>query len=164
MVRYELEKNLIDGSLPVKEIPAYWNEQYKALLGVDVPDDKQGCLQDVHWSHGSFGYFATYSLGSFYAAQFWEQAKIDIEDLENKIAREGNTGLLLKWLRDNIHRYGKLYTSDELCNKVTGKKLDSTVFVNYLKQKINNIHVKTIFHFYTLGIYLPVECICISPY
>ncbi len=68
MVRYDLEKHLIEGSLQVKDIPVYWNDQYKTLLGVDVPDDKQGCLQDVHWSHGSFGYFATYSLGSFYAA------------------------------------------------------------------------------------------------
>lgn len=139
MVRYELEKHLIEGSLSVKEIPLYWNDQYKALLGADVPDDKQGCLQDVHWSHGSFGYFATYSLGSFYAAQFWEQAKTAIPGLENKIAEEGDTGLLLTWLRNNIHSHGRFYTSDELCNKVTGKKLDSTVFINYLKRKMNDI-------------------------
>jgi carboxypeptidase Taq len=94
-----------------------------------VPDDKQGCLQDVHWSHGSFGYFATYSLGSFYAAQFWEQAKTDIPGLENQIADEGNTALLLEWLRNNIHCHGRFYTSDELCSKVTGRKLDSTIFL-----------------------------------
>jgi len=139
MVRYELEKHLIEGSLQVKEIPLYWNDRYKDLLGIDVPDDKQGCLQDVHWSHGSFGYFATYSLGSFYAAQFWEQAKTDIADLEKQIADEGNTGLLLNWLRNNIHCEGRFYTSDELCNKVTGRKLDSTVFVKYLGQKIDDL-------------------------
>jgi carboxypeptidase Taq len=139
MVRYELEKHLIEGSLQVKDIPLYWNDHYKDLLGVEVPDDKQGCLQDVHWSHGSFGYFATYSLGSFYAAQFWEQAKTDIPDLEIHIADEGNTGLLLKWLRNNIHCHGRFYTSDELCSKVTGRNLDSTVFLKYLKQKINNL-------------------------
>jgi len=139
MVRYELEKHLIEGSLQVKDIPVYWNDQYKSLLGVHVPDDKQGCLQDVHWSHGSFGYFATYSLGSFYAAQFWEQAKTDFAGLENHIANEGNTGLLLKWLRDNVHQYGRFYTSDELCSKVTGKKLDSGVFVSYLREKINGL-------------------------
>ncbi len=139
MVRYELEKHLIEGSLQVKEIPLYWNDQYKNLLGVDVPDDKQGCLQDVHWSHGSFGYFATYSLGSFYAAQFWDQAKTDIPALESHIANEGNTGLLLNWLRNNIHGHGRFYTSDELCSKVTGKKLNSTVFVNYLRQKMNDM-------------------------
>ncbi|MEJ7684685.1 MAG: carboxypeptidase M32 [Segetibacter sp.] len=136
MVRYELEKHLIAGSLQVKDIPVYWNDQYKALLGIDVPDDKQGCLQDVHWSHGSFGYFATYSLGSFYAAQFWEQAQTNIPGLKNHIADEGNTGLLLNWLRNNIHSHGRFYTSDELCLKVTGKKLDSTVFINYLTDKL----------------------------
>ncbi|WP_018611843.1 carboxypeptidase M32 [Segetibacter koreensis] len=139
MVRYELEKHLIEGSLQVKEIPLYWNDQYKSLLGVEVTDDKQGCLQDVHWSHGSFGYFATYSLGSFYAAQFWEQAKADIPGLESHIVNEGNTALLLNWLRKNVHAHGRYYTSDELCSKVTGKKLDSTVFVNYLKQKMNDL-------------------------
>ena len=139
MVRYELEKHLTEGSLQVRDIPAYWNDQYKSLLGITVPDDKQGCLQDIHWSHGSFGYFATYSLGSFYAAQFWQQAKTDIVGLEDNIANEGNTGLLLKWLRDNIHGYGRMYTSDEFCSKVTGKKLDSSVFVNYLREKINRL-------------------------
>ncbi len=140
MVRYELEKHLIEGSLQVKEIPLYWNDQYKILLGINVPDDKQGCLQDVHWSHGSFGYFATYSLGSFYGAQFWEQAKTDIPGLENHIANNGNTDLLLSWLRSNVHSHGRMYTSDELCSKVTGKKLDSAVFINYLKQKMNELY------------------------
>lgn len=137
MVRYELEKRLIEGSLQVDEIPLYWNDQYKALLGVDVPGDKQGCLQDVHWSHGSFGYFATYSLGSFYAAQFWEQAKKDVSGLENKISEDGKTDELLMWLRNNVHKHGKFYNSDQLCTLITGKNLDSTVFVSYLRQKLN---------------------------
>lgn len=137
MVRYELEKRLIEGSLEVKEIPLYWNDQYKALLGVTVPDDKNGCLQDVHWSHGSFGYFATYSLGSFYAAQFWEKVKTDIPRLETDLANEGKTSELLGWLRNNIHKHGRLYTSDELCAAVTGKTLDSTVFVTYLSNKLH---------------------------
>lgn len=137
MVRYELEKQLIEGSLQVKEIPLYWNDQYKSLLGVSVPDDKQGCLQDVHWSHGSFGYFATYSLGSFYAAQFWEKAKTDLPGLETDIANDGKTNKLLEWLRNNVHRHGRYYTSDELCMEITGKNLDSTVFLNYLREKLN---------------------------
>ncbi len=139
MVRYELEKHLIESSLQVKDIPDYWNGQYKKLLGVNVPDDKQGCLQDVHWSHGSFGYFATYSLGSFYAAQFWQQAQCEIPELSSKIASEGATGLLLNWLRSSIHTHGKNYNSEELCTLVTGKKLDSTVFVNYLRQKLSHL-------------------------
>jgi len=139
MVRYDLEKKLIQGSLQVKDIRVYWNDQYKSLLGVEVPDDKQGCLQDVHWSHGSFGYFPTYSLGSFYAAQFWEQAKTDIPGLENRIEEDGNTNLLLEWLRKNIHSAGRYYTSDELCSKVTGKNIDSTVFIKYLRQKLSDL-------------------------
>lgn len=137
MIRYELEKRLIEGSLQVKDIPAYWNQQYKSLLGVDVPDDKQGCLQDVHWSHGSFGYFATYSLGSFYAAQFWRQAKVEMPGIEEQIASHGNTSPLLQWLRNKIHHHGRLYNSQQLCSLVTGKELDSTVFVNYLREKLN---------------------------
>jgi len=137
MVRYELEKRLIEGSLQVKEIPAYWNEQYKALLSVEVPDDKQGCLQDVHWSHGSFGYFATYSLGSFYAAQFWQQAKSDTPGIEEQIVSYGNTKSLLHWLRNKVHRHGRFYNSQQLCTLVTGKELNSTVFVNYLREKLN---------------------------
>src|SRR5882724_1111878 len=80
MIRYELEKGLIEGSLSVKDIPAFWKEQYANYLGVIVPDDKRGCLQDVHWSHGSFGYFPTYSIGSFYAAQFFAAAKVQVRD------------------------------------------------------------------------------------
>jgi carboxypeptidase Taq len=138
MIRYELEKNLIDGSLQVKNIPVIGMSNTKSLLGVIVPDDKQGCLQDVHWSHGSFGYFPTYSLGSFYAAQFWEKAQSDIPGLENNIAR-GNTKLLLDWLRKKVHQHGRFYNSNDLCTLITGNKLDSTVFVNYLRKKLNEI-------------------------
>ncbi len=136
MIRYELEKLLIAGELLVADIPAWWNEQYKQMLGVKVPDDKRGCLQDVHWSHGSFGYFATYSLGSFYAAQFWKKVTGDFPNLQANLAATGNTDPLLQWLRPNIHRYGKLYTSEELCKKVTGSGLDSKVFFEYLKAKL----------------------------
>lgn len=140
IIRYELEKKLIEGSLQVADIPAYWNAQYKQLLGVDVPDDKHGCLQDVHWSHGSFGYFPTYSLGSFYAAQFWQKAQEDIPGLANQIAAAGTTQLLLSWLRQKVHGYGKFYTSEELCKMVTSKTLDSASFINYARSKYNSLY------------------------
>ncbi|MDB5191304.1 MAG: carboxypeptidase [Segetibacter sp.] len=140
IIRYELEKKLIEGSLQVADIPAYWNAQYKQLLGVDVPDDKHGCLQDVHWSHGSFGYFPTYSLGSFYAAQFWQKAQEDIPGLANQIATAGTTQLLLSWLRQKVHGYGKFYTSEELCKMVTSKTLDSASFINYARSKYNSLY------------------------
>ena len=138
-IRYQLEKRLMDKSLAVKGIPAYWNEQYKNLLGVDVPDDKTGCLQDVHWSHGSIGYFPTYSLGSLYAAQFFAAAAREIKDLEQKI-QTGDTSELLQWLRMHVHNKGRFFTSEELCMEVTGKTLDPDFFLNYLLDKYVSIY------------------------
>ena len=138
-IRYELEKKLIEGSLMAKDIPAFWNEQYKNLLDMEVPDDKQGALQDVHWSHGSFGYFPTYSLGSFYAAQFFAEAKKQIIGLEEEISN-GNFTRLLQWLRTNIHEKGRQYTSEQLCTQVTGKPLQIDDFVNYILHKYELIY------------------------
>jgi carboxypeptidase Taq len=134
MIRYELEKHLIEGSLPVADIPAWWKENYAAWLGVHVPDDKNGSLQDVHWSHGSFGYFPTYSLGSFYAAQFFESAVNQDISIERAL-QEGDTSPLLGWLRANIHHHGRRYTSEELCQIATGKSLDTRFFLDYLLKK-----------------------------
>lgn len=139
MIRYELEKQLIDGSLEVKELKAAWNDLYRKYLGIDVPSDNQGVLQDIHWSHGSFGYFATYSLGSFYATQFFHQAKQEIEDLEGNIAK-GNLHVLKDWLNDRIHKYGRLYKAEDLCEKVTGEKLDFKYFRNYIEEKLSDIY------------------------
>jgi carboxypeptidase Taq len=104
-----------------------------------VPDDKHGPLQDVHWSHGSFGYFPTYSLGSFYAAQFYAQAKVEIPGLEGEIS-QGNTGPLLRWLRQGIHQKGRFYTSAELCQHLTGKPLDVNHFITYVLEKWGKIY------------------------
>jgi carboxypeptidase Taq len=136
-VRFVLEREVIAGTLQVKDIPAYWNELYLKYLEIKVPDDKRGCLQDVHWSHGSFGYFPTYSLGSFYAAQFWKQCKNDIPTIETQISN-GDSSALLSWLRINIHNHGKTFTSEQLCKKVTGKALDSNLFIQYLRIKLLN--------------------------
>ncbi|MGZ3859643.1 MAG: carboxypeptidase M32 [Flavisolibacter sp.] len=138
-VRYELEKKLLDGTLSTKDIPGFWNEQYRDLLGVQVPDDKRGCLQDVHWSHGSFGYFPTYSLGSFYAAQFFSTAEQQLPDLKGEIG-VGNVTPLLQWLRKNIHEKGRFHTSEELCREVTGKTLEVRFFVDYLLDKYKAIY------------------------
>lgn len=134
MVRFETEKALFEGKLEVDGIPAFWNQRYKDYLGIDVPTDAEGCLQDVHWSHGSFGYFPTYSLGSFYAAQFFAHAKKAIPGLEKEI-ENGNYASLLKWLRENIHRYGKRYPAKELCERVTGEPLNFRYFMEYAKEK-----------------------------
>ena len=138
MIRYELEKSLIDGKLTTADIPAYWNQRYADYLGITVPDDKRGCLQDVHWSHGSFGYFPTYSLGSFYAAQLFLSAEEQNSHIKENIYK-GETAPLLGWLRQNIHRYGKRFTSEELCQHATGKPLDIKYFLDYLLDKYNKI-------------------------
>jgi len=139
MIRYEIEKMLIDGSISAKDIPAYWSEHYKQYLGVSVPDDKRGCLQDIHWSHGSFGYFATYSLGSIMAAQLY--AAIEKENASvNKEGAEGNTSIILNWLRDHIYQYGRQYTSQELCTKITDEPMNTKYFIDYVTKKYQHIY------------------------
>jgi len=139
LIRYEIEKELIKGNIAVGELPEIWNAKYKDYLNVDVPNDAEGVLQDIHWSHGGFGYFPTYSLGSFYAAQFFDKAKEDIPELVNQI-EQGNMMELLNWLRTNIHQHGKLYSADQLCKNITGKSLDFSHFMNYAKEKYGAIY------------------------
>ena len=139
LIRYELEKKLLEGSLAVKDIPAYWNEQYRQQLGVQVPDHTTGCLQDVHWSHGSFGYFPTYSLGSFYAAQFFAAAEKNIPNLSAAITK-GQYKPLLDWLRISIHAHGRRFTSSELCEKITGAPLNIDHFIRYANAKYKAIY------------------------
>jgi carboxypeptidase Taq len=138
-IRYELEKKLIEGSIKTEDIPAFWNGEYKKLLNLDVPDDRNGCLQDVHWSHGSFGYFPTYSLGSFYGAQFFQTAKKEINDLEKELAA-GNSKPLLNWLRTKIHSKGRYFTSENLCKDITGETLNVYYFVNSLLDKYTSVY------------------------
>tara|TARA_B110000263_G_scaffold163101_1_gene141972 strand:- start:450 stop:1943 length:1494 start_codon:yes stop_codon:yes gene_type:complete len=139
LIRFEIEKSLIEGSISVNNLPSIWNAKYKEYLGIDVPSVSKGVLQDIHWSHGSFGYFPTYTIGSFYAAQFYNQALNDIPNLENEI-EEGNMKNLLDWLRKNIHQHGKRYDAQELCIKVTGVKLDFKYFMDYVKEKYTEIY------------------------
>ena len=138
-VRYQLEKRLIEGTIKAQDIPAFWNEQYRKQLGVDVSDDVHGSLQDVHWSHGSFGYFPTYSLGSFYAAQFFRKAQESLPSLDMDI-KNGKFDMLFSWLRNNIHQYGRYYTSEELCSKVCGEPLNIQYFTQYLLDKYGKIY------------------------
>ena len=139
MIRFEIEKGLMDGSIDVKNLPDIWNEKYKSYLNIEVPNDAQGVLQDVHWSHGSFGYFPTYSLGSFYSAQFFNQACKQIPDLIENL-ENGNSASFLKWLREKIHIHGKMFTADELCNNITGESLQFSYFMKYAKEKFSAVY------------------------
>ncbi|MFT5166643.1 MAG: carboxypeptidase Taq, partial [Saprospiraceae bacterium] len=139
LIRYEIEKALMEGTVEVDNLDQLWNEKYKTYLGIDVPDANHGILQDIHWAFGLIGYFPTYSLGSFYAAQFFNQAKKDIPNLLEKIERGKNQDLL-KWLRDNIHVHGQYYTANELCEKITGETLNFQYFMDYVKEKYAGIY------------------------
>ena len=141
LIRYEIEKGLIEGSLSTDDLDTVWNEKYKEYLGISATDANSGILQDVHWGHGSFGYFPTYSLGSFYAAQFFNQAEKDIPKLRKKLSR-GKTEALLQWLRENIHQHGRRYEADELCNRITGESLNVDHFLAYAQDKFLNIYKK----------------------
>lgn len=139
MIRYELEKALIEGSLDPKDLRDAWNERYQHYLGITPATDVVGVLQDVHWSHGSFGYFPTYTLGSFYAAQLFSKAKEEMPGLADKVA-VGDFAALLQWLRTHVHQYGRRYTSEELCTRVTGKGLDADYFLRYIRSKYVDVY------------------------
>ena len=139
MIRFEIERDILSGKLNADDLPLAWNAKYKEYLGIDIPSDSKGVLQDVHWSHGSFGYFPTYSLGSFYASQFFHFAGNEIQDLKHQI-EEGNLTPLLMWLRDKIHKHGRTVLSDELCKNITGEVLNFDYFFNYAKEKYDALY------------------------
>ena len=139
VVRFELERDLLSGKLEVTDIPDAWNARMADLVGVRPPNDREGCLQDVHWSMGVFGYFPTYALGNLYAAQFFAAARRAIPDLDDRI-RNGDLKALLEWLRTNIHRHGMRYRANELCKEVTGQPLSIKPFMDYVKGKFEPIY------------------------
>ena len=139
VIRFEIERALINGTLTVKDIPAVWSEKFNQYLGITPPDDAQGCLQDIHWSMGALGYFATYTLGNLYAAQFFAQALADIPDLFDHI-RANDHRPLLNWLRENIHQHGRRYRANELIQKVTNKPLSIEPYMTYVSQKFGDVY------------------------
>jgi carboxypeptidase Taq len=139
MLRFDLERAMFRGDLSPADLPGAWNERVRQDLGIEVPDDRRGCLQDVHWSMGAIGYFPTYTLGSLYAAQFWDAAARAIPDLSEQIAR-GEFGALLQWLRENIHAHGRRYPATELCQRITGRALDHESLMHHLNGKLRPIY------------------------
>ena len=139
MLRFGIERALVRGDLSVADLPGAWNERFKKMLGVDVPDDRRGCLQDVHWSFGLIGYFPTYTLGNLYAAQFWKKINEDISDLESQMV-QGEFGALLAWLRTNIHAHGERYRAGELCELVTGSSLSAEPLMAHLDGKLRAVY------------------------
>ncbi|MCA8973087.1 MAG: carboxypeptidase M32 [Planctomycetes bacterium] len=135
MVRFELEQALIAGDLAVADLPERWNALYRDYLGVEVPDDRRGCLQDVHWSCGLFGYFPTYTLGNLYAAQLAAAADRALGGLAPLLAK-GEFAPLREWLREAVHRHGRRLSPGDLCLQATGAPLSSAPFFTYLESKL----------------------------
>ena len=134
ILRYRLEKRLIDGDLKIEDVPGAWAEELKRLLGITPPDDRRGCLQDIHWPEGIFGYFPTYSLGAMTAAQLFDAAKRADPSILPGIA-VGDFAPLMGWLRANVHGLGSKLSTDELLTKATGRPLDPGVFKAHLKAR-----------------------------
>ncbi|MCH5279000.1 MAG: carboxypeptidase M32 [Christensenellaceae bacterium] len=138
LIRYELEKRLMDGSLSTKELPAEWNRLYKEYLGVDVPDDTHGCLQDSHWSSGTLGYFPSYSLGSAYGAQIVAHMKKELDIAA--LVKENKIGVIVEWLTEKIYKYGMLLRPDELIKNCCGEEFNPQYYVDYLTEKFKKIY------------------------
>lgn len=139
MLRFELERQLVRGEVEAEDLPAIWRERMKEYLGVVPENDSDGVMQDIHWSFGAFGYFPTYFLGNLYSAQFYESASNAIDDLEGQIAG-GQFLPLREWLRTEIHLPGARYSASELCERVTGRPLDATLYGQYLEGKLTELY------------------------
>lgn len=139
IIRYELEKDLINGRITVDELPEQWNKKYKEYLGVEPTSDTVGVLQDVHWSASLFGYFPSYALGNLYGAQIYYTLLKEQPTIMKEIG-EGNFKNLHSWLKEKIHKYGSLYTPAEIIERVTGEELSSKYFIKYLKDKYYKIY------------------------
>ena len=138
MVRYELEKRLFDGSLDVHDLPREWNRLYKEMLGLDVPNDREGVLQDSHWSFGAIGYFPSYALGSAYGAQLLKKMKetVNVDECLDK----GDLKPINAWLEEHIWQYGGLYQPEVLLEKALGEPFDPSCYVGYLTEKYSKLY------------------------
>ena len=139
VVRFELEQELVEGRLAVRDLPEAWNARYAEYLGVDVPDDAQGVLQDVHWASGLIGYFPTYALGNLIAGQLFARAYTDLPDLDAQLGA-GELYGLREWLRENVHRHGAKFTTGELLPRVVGGPIAVGPFIAYLKGKLSQVY------------------------
>ena len=139
IIRFEIEKDLIMGKLNVHDLPAAWNAKMKETLGVEPESDSEGCLQDIHWSLGDFGYFPTYALGNLMAAHLFTAFSKEHGDWEERVAK-GDMAFIRDWLKENVHQWGKTYNLEELAKKATGKPFTEAAYCSYLKKKYTDIY------------------------
>src|SRR3954452_12736641 len=139
MLRFELEQAMLAGDVAPADVPAAWNHRMGDYLGLTPPDDASGCLQDIHWSAGLYGYLPTYTLANLYPAQFFEQPRHDLGDLDAQFSR-GEFAALLSWLRTHIHTHGKRYLPSELIRRTTGQPLSPAPLLRHLRQKAADLY------------------------
>lgn len=139
LVRFEIERDLIRGDVDVDEVPQIWNDKMEAYLGIRPETDTDGCLQDIHWSHGSFGYFPTYSLGSMLAAQLAAEIATDIPDYSS-LVEQGEFTSIREWLRENIHQFGCQFETGELIERATGESLTAEYYLEYVRAKFGELY------------------------
>jgi carboxypeptidase Taq len=139
LLRFELENEMLEGKLKVMDLPEAWRARIKSDLGLDVPNDKVGSLQDIHWSYVSFGIFPGYTIGNLIGAQLMEKVRADIPDLDAQVAR-GDFKALLGWLRQNVHRHGRKFTPNELMERATGKPLTAKPWISYVQKKFGTLY------------------------
>jgi carboxypeptidase Taq len=138
-MRFELENELLEGKLKVRDLPEAWNDRVKSYLGITVPNDREGVLQDIHWSYVSFGIFPGYTLGNLIGAQLMEKIRADLPDLDAQF-EAGQFAALLGWLRKNVHRHGRKFTPDELLERATGRPLTAAPWIAYVKNKFGALY------------------------
>jgi carboxypeptidase Taq len=134
ILRFNLEQKIFNDEIKIRDIPELWNQEYKKLFGKEVDVDSNGCLQDVHWYAGLFGYFPTYSLGALTAAQLASQLRLDNINLDDQIEK-GNFTELLKWLKINVHSKASFYSTNDILEQVTNSKLNAKYFEDYIKNR-----------------------------
>ena len=139
MIRYEIEKALINGEVKVSELPKLWNEKMEEYLGIVPPNDTKGVLQDVHWAGGAFGYFPSYTLGNIYSAQLYNTAKKEIKDFD-ALLEKGELIKIKQWLAEKIHKHGKLLEPAEIMKQVTGEDINPDYLIEYLESKYKEIY------------------------
>ena len=139
LLRFELENEMLEGSLKVRDLPEAWNSRIKSYLGIDVPNDREGVLQDIHWSGVSFATFPAYTLGNLMGAQLMDKVRGEIPGLDGHIER-GEFDVLLQWLRTNVYRHGRKFTPNELMERVTGKPIAVGPWIAYVRQKFGALY------------------------
>lgn len=139
VLRFEIERALIEGTLAPRDVPEAWNAKMKTMLGLDVPNDAQGCLQDIHWAHAGFGYFPSYALGNLYASQLFAKIREDLPAIEDAIAG-GEFDALLNWLRDHVHHVGRRRMAAEIVTDATGQPPTPEPYLTYLETKYGALY------------------------